>query len=129
MFLNLYIYYHHHHVVLIARGPLPLSRHPSLLAITPGHFYRSSFSRLHPMPSQHALLILLLCFVRWEASGNTSAVLRGIALSICSKQCLAFLCSSHLAFSRSILLESRWCSHSGVSTWPQLGRNPVLFYQ
>ena len=50
-------------------------------------------------------------FMRWEISGRTAAVLLGIASRICSKQYTAFLCSSHLAFSPCILLESRWCIH------------------
>ena len=46
-----------------------------------------------------------------------------------SKQHEAFLCGSHLAFSSSILLESRWCNHILVLTLLQFERNSVLFYQ
>ena len=41
----------------------------------------------------------------------------------------ASLCNFHLAFSPSILLRFRWCSHSVVLTWLQRGRIPILFYQ
>ena len=43
-------------------------------------------------------------------------------LSICSKQHVALLCSSHLAFSLCILLASMWCIHTVLLTQPQLGK-------
>ena len=51
------------------------------------------------------------------------------ASRICSKQHVAFLYSSHLAFSLCVLLASRWCIHTVVLTQPELGRNSILFYQ
>ena len=35
----------------------------------------------------------------------------------------------HSIFSLSISLKSKWCSHTVVLTWLQLGRIPILFYQ
>ena len=37
---------------------------------------------------------------------------------ICSKEHVAFLCSSDLTFSQSVLLESRWCNDTVVLTQP-----------
>ena len=68
-------------------------------------------------------------FARWEVSGRTTAVLQGAASRICSKQHAATLCSSHLAFSPSVSLESEWCNHTVVLTRLQLGRIPILFHQ
>ena len=42
-------------------------------------------------------------FVRWEASGRTTAVLWGVVSWICSKQHTAALCSFQLAFPPSTL--------------------------
>ena len=63
--------------------------------------------------------------MRWKSSGSTAAVLWDAASKICSKQDIMYLCSSHIAFSLKIWLESRCCSYTVVST--QLGRIPVLF--
>ena len=54
----------------------------------------------------HVLFVLLGWFVRLEINGHTAAVLWGAASRICSKQPIAFLGSSHLAFSACILLAS-----------------------
>ena len=53
------------------------------------------------------LFILLVRFMRWEASGSKSTVLLGTASSVCSKEYAAFFCSSHLAFSLNGVLKSR----------------------
>ena len=45
------------------------------------------------------LICLLDWFLRLEASGYTAAVLWGVAFRICSRQHVAFLYTSHLAFS------------------------------
>ena len=45
----------------------------------------------------------------------------GAFSGICLKRHVAFLCSSHLAFSRSVLQESRWCNHRVVLTRLRLG--------
>ena len=47
--------------------------------------------------------------MRWEISGCTVTVSR-----MCSKQHAGSLCSSHPAFSPSILLESRRCTHAVI---------------
>ena len=72
------------------------------------------------------LLRLTLMFVKWDVDGRT--VLWGTASRICSKQCVAFLCSSYVAFCSSVSLASTWCIHRVVLTKPQLERNTVLFY-
>ena len=41
--------------------------------------------------------------MRWEASNSTVAVLLGVASRICSQKHVAFLCSSHLAFSPNFI--------------------------
>ena len=48
---------------------------------------------------------------------------------ISSRQCAAFLCRSHLAFSQCVLLVYIWCIHPVVWIELQIGRNPVLFYR
>ena len=51
----------------------------------------------------------------------------------CRQACLillaTFLCSCRLASSPAVLLASKWCIHTAVSTRPLLGRNCVLFYR
>ena len=137
--------YHHHHVVPLARISLTLSHHFSLLFITSG---RSS--GLHPVSSHsccmyvlagpHALAwpyvgvhrstslmsssqllqqgparlvrLTLIVFVM-EAGGRIVGVLWGVATR---------------ASSPAILLASKWCIHTAVSTWSLLGRNCISFY-
>ena len=65
-----------------------------------GLWIRPNFSS----SDQHVLFVLLECFLRWEAGNRTVAVLCGVATRICTKYHAAFLCSSHLPFSRYILL-------------------------
>ena len=87
---------------------------------------------IHPYFSssaQHVLFILLGWFVRWEASGHTAAVLYNANYRICSKQHVAVLCKSNLAFSQSILLKSMRCIYTIVPTQLKLGRISILFYQ
>ena len=52
--------------------------------------------------AQHVLIILFGWFIRWEVSGCTAVVLRGVTSRICSTQHAASLYSSHQAFSPSI---------------------------
>ena len=73
--------------------------------------------------------VLFGWFVRWEVSGCTAAVLWGVTSRICEKQHILFSCSSHPAFSLSILLMLRRWIHAEVLIQPQLVRNPILFYQ
>ena len=46
-----------------------------------------------------------------------------------SKRAHHILCSSHLAFSPIASFKSKWCNHTIVLTWQQLGKICVLFYQ
>ena len=71
---------------------------------------------------------VLACLVRLtkmllKIGDGTAAVLWGVAARICSKSHVAFLCSSHLAFSRCVLLTS---IYTVVLTHPQHEKN-VLF--
>ena len=76
----------------------------------------------------HVVFVFLGCFLRWEVSGRTTAVLWATASRIYSKQHVAFLCNFNLAFSLCILLASRLSKHTVVLTQPQQGRNPILFF-
>ena len=66
--------------------------------------------------------------MRWEARGCAATAWWGAASSICPKQHAAFLHSSHLAFSPSALLKSRWYSHSIVLIWLQLSQQTILSF-
>ena len=79
--------------------------------------------------TQHVLFVKLEWFMRWEESCRTAAILLSVTSMISSKQRVALLCSSHLAFSAHVSLASMWCIYTVVLIQPQLGRNPVLFYQ
>ena len=59
-------------------------------------------------------------------NGQTAAVLWGVAPRISLKQHVAFSCSSYLAFSSCVLLESSWCIHTVVLK--PVGINLVLSY-
>ena len=60
-------------------------------------------------------------FARWEVSGHKTGASR-----ISSKQLTVSLCSSNLAFSPGISLESKWCNHMVVLTKLQLGIIPFI---
>ena len=49
------------------------------------------------------------------------------AARTCSILLSAFLCNCRLAFSPAVLLASKWCIHTTVSTRPLPGRNCVSF--
>ena len=66
--------------------------------------------------------------MRWEVRAHTPAVLLGAASRICSEQVTAYLCNSHLAFSVSILLKSKWCNHTVILTQLQLEKISISFY-
>ena len=55
------------------------------------------------------LFILLRWFVWWVVSGRTTVVFLDDVSRICSKQHVAFLCSSRFDFSLGVSLESIWC--------------------
>ena len=52
--------------------------------------------------------------MRWEVSGRSAVALLGAASRICSKQHIASLRSSNLAFSASVSLESKLYNHRVV---------------
>ena len=74
---------------------------------------------------QHVLFVLLWWFVRWEVSGCTVVVLKSVASKNCSKQHVAFLCSSHLAFSLCILI-----SHNKIASqvWKTRKSDNILLW-
>ena len=67
--------------------------------------------------------------MRWDVSCRTDAVLWATVSRIYSKMPATFLCSSHVAFTIGVSLESKWCNHTVVMTRLYLARIPVLFYQ
>ena len=77
----------------------------------------------------HVLYFLLGCFFRWEVFVRAAAILYSAASRICSKQLVSLLCSSHHIFSGWVSLTFRKCIDTVVWPQPQLGRNPVLWYQ
>ena len=58
--------------------------------------------------------------------GRIVGTLLGIAARTCS---ILFLCNCRLASSPAVLLASKWCIHTAVSTRPLPGRNCVYFYR
>ena len=77
--------------------------------------------------AHHVLFAPLGWFVIWEVSGHIASFL-GVVSRICSKQLAEFLCSSHLVFSSSVILESTWCNHTVVPIRLKLGRNRILLF-
>ena len=123
---NSHHHHHHHQVVMITRCSLTLYRRPALSSITTGRsdmlhpvsvqgwcmkvlagwptLVHSSVNKpydfIFASPTLHVLFILLGWFLRWEVSGRTAAVLWDATSKICSRQHVASLYSSHLAFSQ-----------------------------
>ena len=56
------------------------------------------------------------------------AVLWGVAARTCSILLATFLCNCRLASSPAVLLASKWCIHTAISTGLLPGRNCVSFY-
>ena len=81
------------------------------------------------VPNISCLFFFFGWFVWWKISGCTTAVFLGAASRIRSKLHTASLWSSHLAFSPSVLFESKWCSYRVVLTWLPFTIILVLFYR
>ena len=64
--------------------------------------------------ARHGFSVLRWYFVRWEVSGLTAAALYGAICSIYSEQNTKTLCSSQLAFPRSVSLKIKWCNSTVV---------------
>ena len=135
---------HHHHAVPLAWISLTLSRHFSLSFITSGRSsgldpISSHSCCMYVLAGRPALarpyvgvhrtsslmsssLLLQQCLVRltWIVfvMGSRSIVgaLWGVATSTCLILLATFLCSCRLASFPSVLLASKWCIHSAVST-------------
>ena len=73
----------------------------------------------------HLTWIVFMMGSRWSYSW----CLVGCCLQDCSILLATFLCNCHLASSPAILLASKWCIHTAVTTWPLPGRNCVSFYR
>ena len=71
------------------------------------------------------MIVFLDLFVWWKAGDRTAAILQGTASKIYSKQLVAFLCSTHLAFTPDVSLDL----YTVVSTQLLLGRNPLADFQ
>ena len=77
---------------------------------------------LHQCPLRLVHLTCIVCVVGGKWPYNCCVVGS-------SKQHVASLCSSHQAFSQNVSLDFKWCNHTVVLTWLQLGRIPNLFYE
>ena len=64
-----------------------------------------------------------------EAVGRIVGALWSVAARTYSILLSTFLCNCRLSSSRAVLLASKWCIHTAVSTRPLLGRNCVSFYR
>ena len=92
-------------------------------SIGEGHWWvRPYFSSSY----QRVLLILLGWFTKWRVIGHSAAVLLGTASSICSIERAASLCSYHLRFSLSVLLESKLCNHTDRSDFHTTVNLPIV---
>ena len=151
--------HHRHQVVLLARISLILSRHFSLSFIASGRsselhpvssqsccMYvlagRPAFARpyvgVHRSTSLMSSSLLLqqcpACLVRltwivFVIGGRIVGALWGVAARTYSILLVTFLYNCRLASSRAVLLASKWCIHTAVSTRPLPGRNCVSFYR
>ena len=122
-------------------GLHPVSSHSCCMYVLAG---RPAFARLyvgvHRSRSLMSLSLLLqqcpACLVcltwivfviggRWPYSW----CLVGVAARICSVMLATFLCNCRLTFSPAVLLVSKWCIHTAVSTRTLPGRNCISFYR
>ena len=62
-------------------------------------------------------------------SGRIVGALWGVAARTCLILLATFLCNCRQASSPAVLLASKWCIHTAVSTRPLPGRNCVSFYR
>ena len=152
-YIHIYIYHHHHHhhhhqVALTARSSLTSiasGKFSKLHLVSTQHWYKSLMVsqhwhvhvqesiRKHRLWVRPCFFAIVQHVLNGLGDGRLVAVqllfLLGVASRISLKQHATFLCSFHLAFSLCVLLASMWCILTIVRTQPQLGRNPVLFYQ
>ena len=145
-------HYHHHHLVVPLAGiSLNLCHHFSLSFITSG---RSS--GLHPVSSHSCCMYVRAGpqeYVTYELVPASQAVscvsgssnldsfddgrqvavwvgaLWGVTTRTWSILLATFLCNCRLASSPAVLLASKRCIHTAVSTQPLPGRNCVSFYR
>ena len=94
-----------------------------LMLVCPyAHVWESiSECRLWVYPHQsrrtpHVLFILLWLFIRWVVDGQKAVALWGISFRNCSKHPIAFLCTSYLAFSQTVLSVSMLCNDITTAT-------------
>ena len=149
--------YHHHHVAPLARIFLTLSRHFSLSFIASGRFsglhpvsshnycmyvragrpaFAWPYMGVHRSTSLMSSSLLLqqcpACLVRltwivFVIGGRWPYI--WCFVGCCSILLATFLCNWRLASSPAVLLASKWCIHTAVSTRPLPGRNCVSFYR
>ena len=80
--------------------------------------------------TQHVLFVLLGWFVRWEVNADIATFLLVAASRIGSKHHVAFLCSSHLAFSPCFFVRVHMLHpYSSTDTTTSWKKKPVLFHQ
>ena len=134
MYVHMYVYIHRY-ICMSSSSYAESAAFPDSLFCpyypTPAH----TCVRIHHLwvppcfSSNSACLVHLIWMVLENVSGCTAVVSSGVASRICWSWLMWLLWSSHLAFSLCILLVFMWCIHWVVLTQPQLGRNPILFYQ
>ena len=118
------IIHHYHYIMPLARISLTLSRHFSLSFIASGWS-----SGLHPVSSHSCCMYVRAgrpAFARPYVGVHRSTSLMSLSLLL---QLATFLCNYCLACSPAVLLTSKWCIHTAVSTRPLLGGNCVSFYR
>ena len=116
-------------------GPHPVSSHSCCMYVLAG---RPAFARpyvgVHRSTSLMSSSLLLqqcsACLVRltwmfswWEAGSRIFGALWDVATRLST-----FLCNCRLASSPAVLLASKWCIHTAVSTRPPPERKYVSFY-
>ena len=119
----------------------PVSSHNYCMYVLAGHPalarpYVGVYRSTSHMNSSLLLQKCPACLVRltwivfwWKAGGRIVGALWGVATRTCLIFLATFLCNCRLASSPAVLLASKWCIHTAVSTRPLLGRNCVSFYR
>ena len=75
-----------------------------------------------PSTAQHVLFVFIGRFVRWEVSGCRTPILKVCGFQHLFKNNTQHLCAVPIrAFFPYALLESKWCTHTVVMKWLQIG--------
>ena len=117
--------------LVICSYPSLLAGPPTLMCPCVGVNRRTSLKSSSLLLYQDPACRVHLTWIVCELGGKWpySWCFAGFYFQDLSKQHVTSLYSSHLAFSKCISLAFIWCIHTVALTQPQLGRNPVLFFQ